>query len=145
MAWFTAGDINALLGPSATAIRTKVAPTTASFVDAEGRARRKVRAAYQMAGYTTSDTTATALQKDLAMAQWVLERYGVARGLAVPPSIADLINMLNLVRSGELPDPDATPSTRDGIGGSEFTDSSQTSASTAARPARLDRSELNRW
>lgn len=144
MAWFTSGDIDRFIGPSSTAIRAKIV-TTAGFTAAEGRARRKVKAAYLMAGYDSNDTTPTDLQKDLAMAQWLLERYGVSKGLEMPASVRDLLNMLNMVRTGELPDPDATPSTRAGIGGSEFSDSSQTSVSTAARPARFDRNELKGW
>ncbi len=145
MAWFTRGDVDNVIG---TALRAKVCapqPTgsysTAMFIAAEGRARRKVRAAYLMAGYATNDSTPTAMQKDHAIAQWILERYGVNVGLEVPESIRDLISMLELVRTGELPGPDATPSTLEGIGGSQFSDATDTGA-TGSRPSVWDRDDL---
>jgi hypothetical protein len=140
MAWFTTGDIDAMIG---TAVRTKVAPSTASFNAAEGRARRKVRSVYLSRGYSISDSSPTELSKDLAKAQWVLDRYGLQKGLVVPQFIADQINMLEMVMSGDLPDPDATVNTRDGIGGSEFTDTS-TSSDTSSPPV-FNRLAMRRW
>jgi hypothetical protein len=140
MAWFTTGDIDAIIG---TTTRTKVSPNTADFNAAEGRARRKVRSVYLSRGYSVSDAAPTELAKDLAKAQWVMDRYGLRKGLVIPQAIQDQINMLNMVLSGELPDPDASVETRDGIGGSKWTDTSTQSASGS--PAVFSRGSMRRW
>lgn len=140
MAWLTRDDINYAIG---TAVALKVAPTTASFDAAETRARMKVRAAYLYAGYSLDNEHPTELAKHLAIGQWVLDRYGLQKGLVVPDAIADYINMLELVRRGELPDPDATVNTRDGIGGVKFSSTSQLMAD--GKPPRFSRDELRGW
>jgi hypothetical protein len=128
-----------------TAVRLKVAPTTASFNQFEAMARMKVRAAGAMAGYSLPNTdagTSSQLQA-LALGQFVLLSFGTRKGLTISPFIADQINMLEMVRSGDMPLLDYTPNVRDAIGGVQFTSVDEDDPD--GRPQRFSRSELKEW
>lgn len=142
MAWFTAGDgyVDQAIG---TAVRRKVAPTTASFSNAEARVRAKVKAAYLHSGYSLSDTSPTDLAKSIALALWIKDRYGKQVGMVVDEDTLETASLLNGIWEGTFPDPDADPDTQDAIGGSKFSSTSETA--TSGRPARMSRSELDSW
>lgn len=135
MPWFTTQDVDDVVGRD---VRQKICPDDRRFDVAEQKARISVRAAYQFAGYTLDDDNPTAMAKDIAVAYMIWERYGVEKGLDVPANILELVNRLEMVRRGTLPDPDATPDSRGGIGGVQAPPSSGTSG----RPQRFSRSEL---
>lgn len=142
MAWFTVAD-GYIDNAITTAVRQKVAPTTASFNDAELLARKRVQAAYLHSGYSLDNDSPTDLAKSIAKALWIIERYGSHAGMSVPQQWLDVASILNGIWSGEYPDPDSDPNTRDGIGGVKFSSTSETS--TSGRPSRLSRSELDTW
>ncbi len=107
-----------------TAVRDRVAPTSAAFDQYEAQARDIVKAAASIAGYALSDTTTSERVKLLTLGQWVVLAYGLQKGLEIPPSIQTAINMLELVRVGELP-LDGVPTTKDAIGGVKFSDTTE--------------------
>lgn len=101
-------------------VRAQVAPTTPIFDQYEEQARVTVQAAAQVAGYTIADDSANATVKLLVLGQWVLLAYQLQKGLDVPPAIRTYLNWLELIRSGDMPIPGLTPSSRDGIGGTKW-------------------------
>lgn len=117
--------------------------STTVFDQLEEMARVKVKAACLSAGYTIGDSETNATIKLLVLGQWMLLAYGLRKGIEIPPAIQDAINMLELVRTGKMPIPGLSPDPQDAVGGSKWSDSSQTSTST--RAPRFSRSELDSW
>lgn len=100
-----------------------------------------LKAALQNAGYSPGDSTTSDLVKIATFGQFVLMAYG-RKGLKVPDQFATSVALAEGIRSGAVPVPDTDPSTRDGVGGVLFTDSSDTTST--GKPAIFSRDNL-RW
>lgn len=126
-----------------TALRITVAPSTAAFNQYEEQARAVVQAAAQVAGYSVGNTSDNATVQLLALGQWYRFATGLRKGIEIPEPIQASIDQLALVRTGDLPIPGMSPSTRDGIGGVKFSDTDENSDS--GRPQYFSRSKLRTW
>lgn len=100
-----------------------------------------LKAALQNAGYSAGDTTSSDLIRIATFGQFVLMAYG-RKGLKVPEQFATSVALAEGIRSGAVPVPDTAPSTRDGVGGVLFTDSSATTST--GKPAIFSRDNL-KW
>lgn len=121
MAFIDTDYVDNAIGSS---VRQKVAPSTEAFDQYEAQARDIVKAACSIAGYSLSDTTTSDRVKLMTLGQWVVLAYGLQKGLEIPPSIRTAINLLELVRTGEVP-LEGVPTTKDAIGGVKFSDTTE--------------------
>ncbi len=140
MAFLTAGYIDQAIG---TATRVALAANTAAVLFFEKLARAEVQAAAQVAGYSLGNTSTNDMVQWLALAQWFRLAGGLKKGLVVPDAVQVAIEDLQLVREGKKPIPGISPSTEDGIGGTKFSESSDTSES--ARVQYFSRAKLSTW
>ena len=105
------------------AVRSKVAPTSAEFDQFEAQARDIVKAAAEIAGISLGDTTTSERVKFVTLGQWIILAYGLQKGLTLHPSINVAVNMLRAVEEGRLSL--GSPSTRDGTGGVKFSSTAE--------------------
>lgn len=90
-----------------------------------------VKAAAQNAGYSLGDTTTDDVVVTASLGQFLKMAYG-RKGGEVPDQWDSAVALLEAIRTGAVPIPSLTPSTRDGSGGSVFTESS-TSITNSSR------------
>jgi hypothetical protein len=126
-----------------TSLRGALAPSTAAFNIYEKQARAAVQAAAQVAGYSIGNTSTNDMVQLLTLGQWFFFAAGMRKGIETPPAIQASIDKLAEVRDGRWPLPGLSPSTEDGVGGSKFSDTSETS--TASRHAYFSRDKLRTW
>lgn len=140
MAYLTAGYLDLIIG---TATRTALAANTAAVSAFEKLARAEVQAAAQVAGYSIGNTSTNDMVQWLTAAEWFRLAGGLKKGIVVPDAVQVALEDLKLVREGKKPIPGLTPSTEDGIGGTKFSDTSETSSS--ARVQYFSRSKMTTW
>lgn len=138
--FITSAYVDLALG---TATRIALAPTTAGFIVFEGMARAEVQAAAQVAGYSIGNTSSNDMVKLLAVGQFFLAAGGLKKGLPPSEYIQRAIADLDLVRTGKKPIPGLSPSTEDGIGGTQFSSSSDDD--TDGRVQHFSRAKLSTW
>jgi hypothetical protein len=140
LAYLSTGYVDAALG---TATRIAIAPTTAGFVIFEGQARAAVQAAAQVAGYSLGNTSTNDMVRLLALSQFFYFAGSFRKGIEPPPIVKEWFAKLDLVRTGEYPIPGLSPSTEDGIAGSQF--SSTAEDDSEGRVQYFSRSKLSTW
>lgn len=140
MAYLTSGYVDLAVG---TQLRSALAPSTAAFLIFEGQARAAVQAAAQVAGYSIGNTSTNDMVRLLALSQWFYFAGGFRRGIEPPPIVKEYFDRLEQVRKGEYPIPGLTQSTEDGISGSQFSSTDETS--TTSRPQFFSRTKLTTW
>lgn len=124
-----------------TATRLALAPTTAAFTQYEGQARAKVRSAAAVSGYSLGTASSNDFVRLLTLGQWYFFAGGLRKGLEIPPALAESIDMLEAVRSGEMPIPGLDPSSRDGVSGVKFS----ATTGTSGRVQYFSRSAMKTW
>ncbi len=139
MAFLTTGYVDACIG---TATRQALANTSA-FAIYEKQARAEVQAAAQVAGYSIGNTSTNDMVQWLAMGQWFVFAGAQKKGLEPTESIQRALDSLELVRTGKKPIPGLSADTEDGVGGTKFSDTSETS--TSARVQYFSRAKLSSW
>ena len=139
MAYLTIGYVNVALG---TATRSALA-NTAGFALYEKMARAEVQSAAQVAGYSLGNTSTNDMIQWLTLGQWYLFAGGLKKGLQPSEFVQRSIETLELVRKGEKPIPGVTPSTEDGIGGTQFSSTSEDDAD--GRIQHFSRTKMSTW
>lgn len=140
MAFLTTGYVDAALR---TATRVALAPTTAAFLIYEGQARAAVQASAQVAGYSIGNTSTNDMVRLLALSQWFYFAGGFSKGIEPPPIVKEYMGKLEEVRAGNYPIPGLSPSTEDGISGTQFSSTDENDAE--GRIQFFSRSKLSTW
>lgn len=122
MAIITAGYVNLAIG---TSTRLALAPSTSAFNQYEVQARVTVQSKAAVAGYSIATNDTNDFVQQLVLGQWYVKALGWRKGMALPPLVAEAVNDLILVSTGDLPIPGKTPNTRDAIGGVKFSNASK--------------------
>lgn len=145
MAIITAGYVDRAIG---TATRIAFVGTASSagsaFAQFERTARSVVASRAAVKGYAIGTSSDNAFVQMLVLGQWYFFAGGMRKGLEVPPAINDALVKLDQVSKegeGALPIPGLTPSTRDGIAGVKF---SETTGATA-RVQYFSRTKMSGW
>lgn len=139
MAFLTIGTVNLAIG---TATRSALC-NTAGFVAFEAMARAEVQSAAQVAGYSLGNTSTNGMVQWLTLGQWYVKAAMLRKGIEPPEMIRASIADLELVRKGEKPIPGVTPSTEDGIGGTQFSSTSEDDAD--GRIQHFSRTKMSTW
>lgn len=149
MAIITAGYVDRAIGTATRIAFVGTATGTGSaFAQHEAAARSIVASRAQVKGYAIGTSSDNAFVQLLVLGQWYWLAGGMRKGLEVPPAIGDAMAKLDEVAPKDsskaaLPIPGMTPSTDDGIGGSQFSQSIGTSSTD--RVQYFSRSKMQGW
>lgn len=111
----------------------------AAFDELVTGASEQARAYAENAGYVPGDSTTSRILKKATLGIFLIEAYQ-RRQQNVPEQFATLLSLAEELRTGALEIYDLTPTTRDAVGGSSFTETD--SSVSGSREQKFSRSKL---
>lgn len=114
--------------------------TSSAFAQYEAMARATVSSKAALKGYTIATNSTNDMVRLLCVGQWYFWASGFRKGLDVPPTIKQSLDLLEAVENG-MPIAGLSPSTQNGLGGVKASNTSP--SSTSGRPARFSRKKLD--